>query len=85
VFDVETLLNAIVVSTIQTDNRKIEMKIKELAERMYISYGQATGFRTFQGHSMLDWDDLPQKIQNAWIAAAKEAIECQMYVDIDDK
>ena len=41
-----------------------------LARVAYQAYGQVTDFKNFRGDPMPDWDDLPEHIQQAWIAAA---------------
>jgi hypothetical protein len=42
----------------------------ELAQVAYLAYGDATGFKNFRGEPMPAWDDLGDRIQQAWIAAA---------------
>jgi len=53
----------------------------ELAKIGYQAYGQLTDFKNYQGLPMPTWDDLPERIQNAWMAAAtaiaKDAIHKQ--------
>ncbi|MEH1790003.1 MAG: hypothetical protein V7L23_31665 [Nostoc sp.] len=41
----------------------------ELAKIGYQSYGQSTDFKNYQGLPMPAWDDLPEHIQVAWMAA----------------
>ena len=41
-----------------------------LAREAYKAYGAVTDFKNFQGNPMPEWDDLPQKIRDAWVAAA---------------
>lgn len=42
-----------------------------LAERGYNAYGDECNWLNYQGSSMPTWDELPQRIKNNWIAAAK--------------
>lgn len=41
----------------------------ELAKRAYIGYGSATSFRNYQNLPMPTWEELPPRIQTAWLAA----------------
>jgi hypothetical protein len=36
----------------------------------YTAYGRKTGFKNRQGNQMPVFDDLPEQIRDAWIAAA---------------
>ena len=47
---------------------------KNLAERSYTAYGQVTSFKNFKGDPMPEFDELPETIQEAWIAAVTEAV-----------
>jgi hypothetical protein len=51
------------------------MTDRELAQGMYDAYGKSTKYKNFQGNPMPFWIDLPEAIQNAWIAAALYAKE----------
>ncbi|MBN3875200.1 hypothetical protein [Nostoc sp. JL23] len=42
----------------------------ELAKIGYRAYGETTDFKNYQGLPMPKWEDLPEKIQIAWMAAA---------------
>jgi hypothetical protein len=42
----------------------------ELAQYAYAAYGASTNNRTHDDRSMPDWDDLGDRVQQAWIAAA---------------
>lgn len=42
-----------------------------LARRMYEAYGASTGWKNFQGNPMPQWGELPERIQQAWMAAAE--------------
>jgi len=44
-----------------------------LAMAMYNAYGETTNFKNFQGNPMPAWEELPESIQKAWIAAAIKA------------
>ncbi len=46
----------------------------EYGQAGYDAYAQCTGGKTFDGRDMPLWSELPQRIQDAWNAAA-EAIE----------
>ncbi len=37
----------------------------------YEAYAEFTGGKTFDGRDMPKWHELPERIQNAWRAAAK--------------
>lgn len=50
------------------------MSPTDLAKAMYLSYGETTEFKNYQGNPMPDWKDLTPKIQGAWEAAACRAI-----------
>lgn len=45
--------------------------ILEAAQIAYLAYGQTTDFKNFQGNPMPAWQELPEKIQEAWGAAVK--------------
>lgn len=42
----------------------------KLAMKGYESYGKVTNFKNYQGLPMPTWDALPEKIKEAWMAAA---------------
>lgn len=44
-----------------------------LAQKMYHAYGETTDFKNFQGTPMPPWEELPEGIRKAWIAAATKA------------
>lgn len=52
---------------------QLTMQMLDLAREMYLSYGEVTGFRNFQGDPMPSWPELGETIQKAWIAAATTA------------
>ena len=43
-----------------------------LAKRAYKTYGKAVDFKNYQGNPMPEFDELPEKIKNAWIQVIKE-------------
>lgn len=45
-------------------------KVDELARVAYDAYGEATGYRNYQGKPMPSFDDLGGTIQHAWHEAA---------------
>lgn len=47
---------------------------KTYGEVSYNSYARITGGKTFDGRDMPTWDDLGDRIQIAWEAAAKAAV-----------
>jgi hypothetical protein len=42
----------------------------EYAKIAYAAYGAETDYKNYQGLPMPTWDELPDKIKLAWIAAA---------------
>ena len=46
-----------------------------LAQAAYHAYGQVTDFKNFRGDPMPTWDELGERIHQAWIAAANAAVE----------
>ena len=49
--------------------------ITGLAEKAYSAYGESTGGKTFDGRDMPKWDDLGERIQAAWCAAAQAVVD----------
>lgn len=49
----------------------ISQELEELAKTGYHAYGEFTDFKNYQGLPMPAWEDLPGKIQGAWLAAAE--------------
>ena len=45
-------------------------ELTPLARIAYQAYGETTDFKNFRGEPMPEWDDLPEKIRQAWEAAA---------------
>ncbi len=46
------------------------MSDEQLARDGYTAYGEATGGKNYRGEPMPAWEDLGEKIQGAWMAAA---------------
>lgn len=46
---------------------------KKNAREAYAAYGKVTDFKNYQGLPMPTFDELPEKIREAWIAAARTA------------
>ncbi len=46
-----------------------------IAQEAYRAYGQVTDFKNYQGLPMPTWEELPVKIREAWIAAAKKVYD----------
>lgn len=44
------------------------------AKQAYLAYGEVTDFKNFQGEPMPKFEELPERIQNAWKAAAASLI-----------
>ena len=42
----------------------------DVAKEAYTSYGEVTGGLNYMGRQMPRWDELPEKIQEAWVAAS---------------
>lgn len=47
-----------------------ERQLLILAQRAYQAYGSTTEFKNYQGLPMPEFNDLPQKIKDAWVNAA---------------
>lgn len=57
----------------EEENNKYDTDEELLARNMYQAYGNTTDFKNYQGHPMPTWEELPEKIKEAWIAAGKKA------------
>ena len=53
------------------------LNIVAVAKIAYEAYGKSVGFKNYQGNPMPLWAELPEPIQNAWVAAAKAALDIQ--------
>jgi hypothetical protein len=49
--------------------------IDQLAREAYDAYGAVTGHKNYQGLPMPAFDDLGEKIQEAWRAAVRRVVE----------
>ena len=47
------------------------LDLQDLGKTGYEAYAASTGGKTFDGRDMPKWDDLPPKIQTAWMEAAR--------------
>ena len=47
-----------------------EKQLEILAKMTYGAYGSETDFKNYQGLPMPKWEELPDKIREAWEAAA---------------
>ncbi len=47
----------------------------DYAQAGYEAYAKCTGGKTFDGRDMPTWTQLPQRIQDAWAAAANAILE----------
>lgn len=54
-----------------------DTEAKFLAMLAYQAYGNVTDFKNFRGDPMPKFGDLPEKIQQAWIAAVSKVIEAR--------
>lgn len=45
---------------------------ESLAEQAYMAYGKAVDYKNYLDLPMPKWDDLPEKIQQAWLAVVTE-------------
>lgn len=50
------------------------MSPEAIAQEVYGAYGKVTDFKNFQGNPMPKWEELPPKIQEAWVAATNYAM-----------
>ena len=50
------------------------MTFIEYAQLAYAAYGKVTDFKNYQGLPMPKWEELPPKIQEAWVAAVREIV-----------
>lgn len=50
---------------------KMPQESEPLGEVGYQAYATATGGKTFDGRDMPKWSELPQRIRDAWTAAAE--------------
>jgi hypothetical protein len=55
-----------------------DVRAREVARAGYEGYARWTGFKTFDGRDMPQWDDLPDSTQLAWVAAAGSIVR-KMY------
>jgi hypothetical protein len=49
----------------------MESESISFAREAYDAYGATTDHKNYQGLPMPKWDDLPEKIRTAWVAAAE--------------
>lgn len=47
----------------------------DLAASAYDAYGSVTDHKNYQGLPMPKWEELPPKIQEAWIAAVTHVVQ----------
>lgn len=48
------------------------------AEAAYLGYAASTGGKTFDGRDMPGWQELPQRIRDAWAAAVQAAFAAEL-------
>jgi hypothetical protein len=74
------------VATEKSDNIELQHKITrdvtnaigfpefvEIARQAYNAYGRTTSFKNFQGGTMPAWENLPESIRVAWVAAVTQS------------
>ena len=49
--------------------------IEMIARAAYDAYGNVTDHKNYRGDPMPEWDNLPEKIQQAWRAAVARALD----------
>jgi hypothetical protein len=52
----------------------------ETAKKQYRAYGEVTHFLNFKGEPMPEFEDLPAKIKEAWIEAARVGMEEGIFI-----
>jgi hypothetical protein len=55
------------MTTRKTDDERFP---EELAKNAYLQYGSVTDMKNYQGNPMPDFENLPDKIKEAWKLAA---------------
>jgi hypothetical protein len=53
--------------------KEIDQSFIEVAKDGYKAYGEVVDYKNYAGNPMPAWEELPEKIQEAWIAASKKA------------
>jgi hypothetical protein len=48
-----------------------------LGRAAYAGYGDRTGWKTYDGRVMPEWEELPERIREAWEAAGAAAVVMQ--------
>lgn len=51
------------------------ININETAQKAYHAYGSVTDFKNFRGDPMPEWNALPEKIKEAWVAATEAVVK----------
>ncbi len=63
------------------------MNWETITKEAYQAYGEVTEFKNYQGLPMPAWEDLPERIKLAWVAAVQRALwvaEKSGYFDAKD-
>lgn len=58
--------------------------IEELAKTAYDAYGESTGRKNYLGLPMPTWEDLPEGIRKAWIAASAAIVRKYKEIVLDN-
>jgi hypothetical protein len=56
-----------------------------IGEIAYQAYGQTTDFKNFQGNPMPKWEELPDKIKEAWMNASVKIASISSPTDTEEK
>lgn len=70
--------DALLASTVEPYEPRTEAEARDIDAQAggqvgYQAYAQSTGGKTFDGRDMPRWEQLPERIQQAWIAATQAA------------
>jgi hypothetical protein len=52
-----------------------DLDLPLVARRAYDAYAMKTGGRTYEGHNMASWPDLPERVREAWVASVAAALD----------
>lgn len=50
----------------------VEFNWPNIARFGYEAYGNDAGWKSYDGRSMPEWDDLPENVKRHWVAATRE-------------
>lgn len=52
-----------------------DLDLQAIGRRAYDAYAMKTGGRTYDGHNMASWPDLPERVREAWVAGVAAALD----------